>query len=393
MSDKTTKGIIKIMITKMTDKELMDHYMLNAINGLGKRKIHALLQEYKSASDILSISDKEADKIFGPKTAESFKYAKSHWDKEKEYNKMLDLGIRIIPYDDESFPNKLRTIPDPPSCIYVKGKLPDDNLPSVSIVGARMCSEYGRYVARQFGLELAQAGIQIISGMAMGVDGISQKAALKSGHPSYGVLGCSPEFCYPDTNQDIYDMLCKNGGIISEYMPGTMPQARLFPQRNRIISGLSDIVLVIEARKKSGTQITVDMALEQGKEIFAVPGRITDRLSDGCNDLIRQGAGIALAPEDIISCFTGSIQESGICEHTDSSRSSESNVRYQSLSPLEKSVLDAMDIYPISASEIAEKLEKDNIKEPVSVILQTLTMMQISGLIENQGSYYTKKIK
>jgi DNA processing protein len=306
---------------------------------------------------------------------------------------MLDLGIRIIPYDDESFPNKLRTIPDPPSCIYVKGKLPDDNLPSVSIVGARMCSEYGRYVARQFGLELAQAGIQIISGMAMGVDGISQKAALKAGCPSYGVLGCSPEFCYPDTNQDIYDMLCKNGGIISEYMPGTMPQARLFPQRNRIISGLSDIVLVIEARKKSGTQITVDMALEQGKEIFAVPGRITDRLSDGCNDLIRQGAGIALAPEDIISCFTGSIQESGICEHTDSSRSSESNVRYQSLSPLEKSVLDAMDIYPISASEIAEKLEKDNIKEPVSVILQTLTMMQISGLIENQGSYYIKKIK
>jgi DNA processing protein len=135
------------------------------------------------------------------------------------------------------------------------------------------------------------------------------------------------------------------------------------------------------------------MALEQGKEIFAVPGRITDRLSDGCNDLIRQGAGIALAPEDIISCFTGSIQESGICEHTGSSRSSESNVRYQSLSPLEKSVLDAMDIYPISASEIAEKLEKSNIKEPVSVILQTLTMMQISGLIENQGSYYIKKIK
>lgn len=378
------------MTTKMTDKELMDHYMLNAINGIGKKKIHQLLHEYKSASNILSISDKDADKIFGPKTAESFKYAKSHWDKEKEYKKMQDLGIRIIPYDDVNFPNKLRTIPDPPSCIYVKGKLPDDNLPSVSIVGARMCSEYGRYVARQFGLELSQAGIQIISGMALGVDGISQKAALTAGNPSYAVLGCSPEICYPDNNKDIYDMLCQNGGIISEYMPGTMPQARLFPMRNRIISGLSDIILVIEARRKSGTQITVDMALEQGKEIFAVPGRITDRLSDGCNDLIRQGAGIAIAPEDIISCLQG--QGCRSYEHADTLTSAY-NVNCQNLSPLEKSVLGVMDIYPISASEIAEKLAKDNIKEPVSVILQTLTMMQINGLIESQGSYYIKKIK
>lgn len=368
----------------MNEQELMDYYMLARVRGIGKKTLFRLIDDFGTAGNVLTLSDKEIDQVLGTKTAESFRYALKHWDKEKEYKKMLDMGIRIIPYFDEEFPDKLKTIPDPPSCIYVKGQLPNDDIPSVSIIGARMCSEYGRYVSRQFGLGLAEAGIQIISGMALGVDGISQKAALKAGYPSFAVLGCSPEICYPDGNKDVYDMLCQNGGIISEYPPGTSPEARLFPMRNRIISGLSDIVLVIEARKKSGTQITVDMALEQGKEIFAVPGRITDRLSDGCNELIKQGAGIALTPEDIISSL-GSIP----LKSSEGSFSKE----IRNLSPLEKSVLEAMDIYPISATQIAQRLENGNIKEPVSVILQTLTMMQIEGLIESQGSYYVKKIR
>ncbi|MCR5770527.1 MAG: DNA-processing protein DprA [Butyrivibrio sp.] len=376
----------------MTEQELIDYYMLVNVYGLGKKSLHKLLNTYKSASDILALPDNEIDKILPAKTAENFKYSKKHWNKEKEYKKMLDMQIRMIPYDDEEFPDKLRTIPDPPACIFVKGKLPQNDIPSVSIVGARMCSEYGRYVARQFGLELAEAGIQIISGMALGVDGISQKAALKAGYPSYAVLGCSPEICYPDSNRDIYDMLCQNGGIISEYKPGTSPEARLFPMRNRIISGLSDIVLVIEARKRSGTQITVDMALEQGKEIFAVPGRITDRLSDGCNELIRQGAGIALSPDDIIQSL-GDIVTKPIPGSSNEPSGSNSYNSFKNLSPLEKNVLDVMDIYPMSATQIAELLEKNKIKEPVSVILQTLTMMQINGFIESKGSYYVKKVR
>lgn len=388
----------------MTEQELMDYYMLIRANGIGKRTIGKLLDKYGTAGNVLALSDKEIDQVLPKKAAEGLKYTKKSWNKEKEYKKMLDMGIRLIPYEDEEFPEKLRTIPDPPACLFVKGKLPDETLPAVSIVGARMCSEYGRYVARQFGLALAEAGVQIISGMAMGVDGISQKAALSAGHPSYAVLGCSPEYCYPDNNRDIYDMLCANGGIISEYAPGTPPEARLFPMRNRIISGLSDIVLVIEARKKSGTQITVDMALEQGKEIFAVPGRITDRLSDGCNELIRQGAGIALTPDDIIDSLVairaGLSPSSGITEKSAINATDEhslasthiNNAKFKNLSPLERSVLDVMDIYPISATQIAQLLEKKGVTEPVSVILQTLTMMQISGLIESQGSYYIKKI-
>ena len=416
----------------MTEQELIDFYMLTRVRGLGKKSLHKLISTYQNAGNILALSDREIDQILGQKTAENFKYTKRIWNKEKEYKKMIDMGIRIIPYSDESFPEKLRTIPDPPACLFVKGKLPDNNKPSVSIVGARMCSEYGRYASRQFGLGLAEAGIQIISGMALGVDGISQKAALKAGYPSYAVLGCSPEYCYPDGNRDIYDMLCQNGGIISEYAPGTPPEARLFPMRNRIISGLSDIVLVIEARKKSGTQITVDMALEQGKEIFAVPGRITDRLSDGCNELIRQGAGIALSPEDIISSL-GTINRSSYVGNNSENhyeakqldfsdisswqisteesnpeqinveennsgqiKTVESNSRLinynKNLSPLENAILNVMDIYPISATQIAQLLEKSGITEPVNVILSALTMMQLNGLIKSQGSYYIKTL-
>ena len=379
----------------MTEQELIDFYMLTSIQGIGRKTLYRLLDMYKTPGNVLSISDKDAKNIFSSKIYENFKYTKSHWDKDKEYKKMLDMGIRIIPYNHEDFPKKLKVIPDPPSCIFVKGQLPSENKPSVSIVGARMCSEYGRYNAREFALGLSEANIQIISGMALGVDGISQKAALSAGYPSYAVLGCSPEICYPKDNRQVYDMLCKNGGIISEYPPGTNPVARLFPMRNRIISGLSDIVLVIEARKKSGTLITVDMALEQGKEIFAVPGRITDRLSDGCNDLIRQGAGIALSPEDIISCLETITETSDYSMNNVSSEFTQTKSPFncnKNLSPLEKSILEVMDIYPLSAIQITGLLEKKSVSEPVSVILQTLTMMQINGLIENRGSYYVKII-
>ena len=145
----------------------------------------------------------------------------------------------------------------------------------------------------------------MVSGMARGIDGIAQKAALEAGGASFAVLGCGVDICYPEENRELYDRLLQEGGILSEYPPGMPPEPKLFPPRNRIISGLSDLVLVIEARKKSGTLITVDMALEQGREVYALPGRVSDKLSDGCNRLIRQGAGVATCPEDILEFFFG----------------------------------------------------------------------------------------
>lgn len=213
--------------------------------------------------------------------------------------------VRFLSFDDPEFPDRLRSIPRPPYGLYVRGRVPDSSRPTCAVIGARMASAYGREQARAFGKALADAGIPTVSGMARGVDGIAQRAATEAGGCSYAVLGCGADICYPQENADLYIDLLRHGGILSEYPPGTKAEARLFPDRNRIISGLSDTVLVIEARERSGTLITVDAALEQGREIAAVPGRVSDALSCGCNRLIRQGAAIATCPDDVIEMLLG----------------------------------------------------------------------------------------
>ena len=220
---------------------------------------------------------------------------------------MAKSGIGFVSALEKGFPKKLREIPDPPFGLYYKGSMPSEEEPAAAIIGARLASGYGREQARRFGRQIGARGIAVISGMARGIDGISQKAALDAGGKSYAVLGCGVDICYPEENRELYERLQQEGGVLSEYPPGMQPVAKLFPPRNRIISGLSDLVLVIEARKKSGTLITVDMALEQGREVYALPGRVSDSLSDGCNRLIRQGAGPATCPEDILEYFFGTV--------------------------------------------------------------------------------------
>ncbi len=205
---------------------------------------------------------------------------------------------------DAAYPQALHRIRNAPRALYVRGELPHGEMPSVAVIGARRCSSYGREMAEWFAGELAGAGVQIISGMAAGIDGIAQRAALKRGR-SFAVLGCGTDICYPAENRDLYRQLMADGGILSEYPEGTPPVSAHFPRRNRIISGLADAVLVIEAKERSGTMITVDFALEQGRDVFALPGRLTDALSGGCNSLIAQGAGIARRPEDILETLYG----------------------------------------------------------------------------------------
>lgn len=213
---------------------------------------------------------------------------------------MEQMSERCILLGEKDYPETLRQIPDAPKKLYIRGNLPAANRPVVAVIGARECSIYGKEMAQWFGRELAGAGVQIVSGMARGVDGIAQTAALMAGGASYGVLGCGTDICYPKENQKLYEQLPASGGILSEYPKGMPPLSHHFPRRNRIISALADCVLVIEAREKSGTLITADYALEQGKEVYALPGRLSDTLSGGCNRLLAQGAGLALSPDDIV---------------------------------------------------------------------------------------------
>jgi DNA processing protein len=225
-------------------------------------------------------------------------------NKIKEYKKKLDdRNISFVYPGHCCYPEKLLNIPDCPSLLYVKGNIEELNNPDrqgIAIVGARNASHYGIANAREFGYTLAGYGISIISGLASGIDTEAHKAAMDAESFSIGVLGCGINICYPKENYGLFEQMCKKGAIISEYGLDVPPDHWRFPPRNRIISGLSDGVLVVEAREKSGSLITADQALEQGREVYAIPGRIYDKNSTGCNNLIKMGATCVTEPMDII---------------------------------------------------------------------------------------------
>ena len=209
--------------------------------------------------------------------------------------------IRCIEKTDPEYPQVMKQYPSMPSKLFVKGRLPDPDRRTVAVIGARMCSPYGRIQAFQYAKILSMAGVQIISGMALGIDSEGHKGALEGKMPTFAVLGSGVDVCYPKSNRKLYErILWENGGIISECPLGSGPVSWHFPARNRLISALSDAVLVVEAKENSGSLITAGFALEQGKMVYAIPGAVTDALSRGCHKLIYDGAGIAYCPEIIL---------------------------------------------------------------------------------------------
>ena len=222
---------------------------------------------------------------------------------KRTYEALKKHKISITARDEENFPKRLKDVYLSPFLLYYIGTLPKEELPSIGIVGARNCSVYGEELSKMFGERLSAAGMQIISGMARGIDAGAQQSAIQQKGRSYAVLGSGVDVCYPREYKRLYDELCRCGGVISEEPPGTRPLNYNFPRRNRIIAGLSDALLVVEAKEKSGSLITVSYALEQGKEIYAIPGRLYDHLADGTNRLIQEGAYLVREPEDILHNF------------------------------------------------------------------------------------------
>lgn len=269
-------------------------YWLSNIEGIGSVTIKRLMNYVGSAEELYFLPEEQLALVTEVGKAEQKKIleSKSTWDLDGAWEKFLQKGISFVSQEMEAFPEKLRYIDNPPYSIYFKGDLPDEHKTSVAIVGARRCSEYGRSMAEKLAEQLGKYQIPVISGMAKGVDSYAHIGALHGQGKTYAVLGCGVDVCYPAAHKQLYHDILDHGGIISEYPPGTEPKPQLFPSRNRIISALSDIVVLVEAKERSGSLITADFALEQGKDIFAFPGRATDDLSFGCNALIRQGAGI-----------------------------------------------------------------------------------------------------
>lgn len=302
-------------------------YWLLSIPGIGEKTIRLLLSRFKRPGKVYTASEAELSECLKGMQLTHVLERQRNWNLKEEYEKLDIKGIGVVFYGEKTYPKRLLEIPDAPYALFYRGSLPKEEALSVAVIGARECSGYGEFVAAQLGRYLGEQGIQVISGMARGIDGISQTAAMEAGGTSYGVLGSGVDVCYPKSNHRLYDRLIKQGGVLSAYVPGALPASGHFPPRNRIVSGLADALVVVEARGKSGTLITVDMALEQGKEVFVVPGRITDRLSDGCNRLLTQGAGVFLTPADFVSQLRELAAKKGIAETDDGESKNEDEIK------------------------------------------------------------------
>ncbi|MDO5391130.1 MAG: DNA-processing protein DprA [Eubacteriales bacterium] len=289
--------------------------------------------------------------------------------------------IKIVKKTDDAYPLRLKRLNQMPEILYVRGNLPADDKPSVAIVGARSCSNYGRNMASEFARVLSQEGVQIISGLALGVDGEAHAGAMKGKTPTYAVLANDVNVCYPRANQRIYDKILESGGgILGEQPEGTQARPYFFPARNRIISALSDVIVVVEARRHSGSLITVDYALEQGKTVYALPGRVGDVLSEGCNRLIAQGAGIACSPDMILQelGMEKSILAENFRQRKVLQMSAEAQYIYRQL-----------DTTPISLEDLCRRVPYD-IQQVQGALLE-LQLEQI--VIEISKNYYVKSSK
>jgi DNA processing protein len=273
-----------------------------SIPGLYRNRIEVLMRCFQTPEAVFLASEKELGylKEKGCAWIDAVRSWQQTEKPELLMHKHREMGIQFISCEHPGYPGRLHNIPDRPWGLFFKGTLPDEAQKAVALVGARVCTRYGRETAQQLAAQIARSGGSVISGAAYGIDGAAQWSALENGGTSYAVLGCGVDRCYPSSNRQLFDRLEYEGGILSEYPPGTPPLSYHFPPRNRMISGLADVVVVIEARRKSGSLITADYAAEQGKLVMAVPGRPGDELSEGCNELISQGAGVVLSVRSFI---------------------------------------------------------------------------------------------
>lgn len=337
---------------------MKESYWLSNIPGIGNRLRVRLVEYAGSAEEVYQLTRHQLERIpgIGEKEIAAIEQSKRA-DWEAAYGKMTEKGVYFVSTEDKEFPEKLRKIPDAPYSIYYKGKLPDADRRSAAIVGARMCSPYGQAAARKIGETLAKAGIQVISGLAKGIDSAGHVGTLSGGGTTFAVLGSGVEVCYPTSNRRLYEQVIQTGGILSEYPPYREARAGQFPMRNRLISALSDAVIVVEAKVRSGSLITADCALEQGKDVYAVPGRLFDPLSEGTNALIAQGAGIISSVEELVLELGVAVDcDSGTKENNQLLLEKDESMVYSCLSLQPKSMSELMEQTGLDAAVLADKL-------------------------------------
>ncbi len=345
---------------------------LSRTKGITFRQVNRLLEQFGSAEAVWNAEPKEILELQRISDKLKEQLLKRNADTLDEWIVELEeKQIDFYSYWHPCYPALLKEIHDPPLGIYVKGELPEEGIDTVAIIGARNCSEYGRTVAYEIARDLGKTNIIVISGMARGIDSQAHKGIMDGGGRTIAVLGCGVDICYPKENAQLMERIIENGCVLSEYPPGTRVNSYHFPARNRIIAGLSKMVVVVEAGKKSGTFITADLALENGREVFVVPGNVTSPFSEGTNALIKQGCPIITEWKDIL-------EELGIL-YDEREKVVFSIQKFEQTSPEEKEVLEliAKD-KPITAEILCRTLHKD-----IQEIQYILSLLELSGYIRH----------
>lgn len=343
----------------------------NHVKGIGPARMRALLDKFGDAQSAWQASKRELEETgLHPKIIDNLWLVKQSEIIDQIWEKLEKSEIHLLTWDDDLYPRSLREIDQSPPVLYLRGQLSSLDFPIIAIVGTRRITQYGRQVAKELAAELAQRGITVVSGLARGVDAAAHQAAMDAGGSTLAVLGSGIDQIYPPEHRKMAERMTENGAVISDYPPGTLPEAGNFPPRNRIISGLSRAVVIVEAGEKSGALITAAYAAEQGKEVFAVPAGIYAPQSRGCNKLIQQGAHIYLNTQEIFDLLD--------LTKVDGFKSARS-------------------VLPADATEAQlysllgrEPLHVDELRLisglPVEVVSSSLTMMELKGMVRQVGS-------
>ncbi len=342
----------------------------NHIPGLGPARLARLIEHCGSVeaawhADELDLAMAGLDK----RTSTALRTGRQQIDLDYELERVEQAGVSLLSIDDPAYPLLLRNIPAAPPLIYVQGNIDSHQTWTVAIVGTRSPTSYGREVAQRLSYDLAQQGVTVVSGLAIGVDSIAHQAALEAEGRTIAVLGSGVDQPYPERNRDLAARIIEHGALISDYPLGTRPVAMNFPARNRLISGLSLATLVIEAGERSGALITVDFALEQGRDVFAVPGHIFSRQSIGTHRLLRDGASLATCAADILESLnltTAAVQQEARSELPSD--------------PIEAKVLDILSYEPQPIDEIGRSVGMQ-----AGEVAATLAMLELKGLVRQAG--------
>ena len=362
---------------------------LKSIPGVGNITFLALMDKFGSISDIFTapLSELRAIPGISQNTATAIAGFKN-WDKVKEELELLDKNkINVITCQDKLYPVKLLNIYDRPPLIYVRGNLKNEDI-NIAIVGSRMASTYGKYTTEKISRELALKGLTIVSGMARGIDSTAHRGAITAHGRTIAVLGSGLDVIYPPENKKLFDDIIQNGAVISEFPPGTPPLSANFPTRNRIISGMSYGVVIVEAGEKSGSLITARLALEQGREVFAVPGSIDSAGSRGTNKLIKQGAILIENIDDILEEIMPQIE---FKTELKTPRVSGSEIiekkSHEILDEVDQKIFDFVSQGRIHIDDLISSTGL-----PSAGILSALTKMELRGIVEQHpGKFFSLK--